>query len=72
MIGQSHKDLPCFKRGVSEALHELKQRLTPLGPKVKLNKGQCTYEVDKIIREACKSWSTSIYDKYQYCCQGIF
>lgn len=72
MIGQSQKDLPCFKRGVSEALHELKQRLTPLGPKVKLNRAQCTYEIDKIIREAYKNWSTSIYDKYQYCFQGIF
>ena len=32
MLAQSLGDLPCFKRGASEAISELKQRLTPLGP----------------------------------------
>ena len=72
MLAQSQSDLPCFKRGASEAIHELKQRLTPLGPQVRLDKANCAYEVDKIIGDAYKSWSTVVYDHYQYCCQGIF
>lgn len=71
MLAQSQSDLPCFKRGVDEAILELKQRLTPLGPGVKLDKAACAYEIDKIIRDAYKSWSTVVYDRYQYCCQGI-
>jgi len=71
MLAQSLGDLPCFKRGASEAISELKQRLTPLGPQVRLDKEKCAYEVDKIIRDAYKSWSTVVYDHYQYICQGI-
>jgi len=64
MMAQSQKDLPCFKRGATEAIFELKQRLIPLGPKIKLNRAQIQYEVDKIIREACRSWTTGIYDTW--------
>ena len=39
-LAQSQKDLPCFKRGATEAIFELKQRLIPLGPKIKLNRAQ--------------------------------
>eukprot|EP00356_Strombidium_inclinatum_P001737 CAMPEP_0170511186 /NCGR_PEP_ID=MMETSP0208-20121228/66167_1 /TAXON_ID=197538 /ORGANISM="Strombidium inclinatum, Strain S3" /LENGTH=219 /DNA_ID=CAMNT_0010794703 /DNA_START=2067 /DNA_END=2722 /DNA_ORIENTATION=- len=38
MIGESQKDLPCFKVGVAETIHELKKRLTPLGPRVRLSR----------------------------------
>ena len=68
LIAASFEDLPCFKRGAAPAIEELCQRLTPLGPGVKLDKARCTYEVDKMIRDAYKSWTTMIYDQYQYCC----
>ena len=66
ILAQSQSDLPCFKRGVNEAINELCQRLTPNGPNVRLDKAACTYEIDKIIRDAYKSWSTIVYDQYQY------
>ena len=62
MLAQSQSDLPCFKRGVHEAISELCERLTPQGPNVRLDKAACTYEIDKIIRDAYKSWSTIVYD----------
>lgn len=64
ILAQSQGDLPCFKRGVNQAINELSQRLTPLGPNVRLEKATCTYEIDKIIRDAYKSWSTVVYDQY--------
>jgi len=67
MLAKSHSDLPCFKRGVDEAVSELKQRLAPLGPEILLDKAACSYEMDKIITDAYKSWSTVVYDHYQYC-----
>lgn len=71
MLAQSQSDLPCFKRGADQAIAELCQRLTPLGPSHRLDKAQCAYEVDKIIGDAYRTWSTYVYDQYQYCCQGI-
>ena len=38
MIAQSQKELPCFKRGVDEAVKELRHRLTPKGPNVRLTR----------------------------------
>ena len=52
------------KRGAEQAIAELCQRLTPLGPNVRLDKAQCTYEVDKIIGDAYRTWSTYVYDQY--------
>lgn len=66
MIAQSQTDLPCFKRGAQHAINELSQRLTPLGPNVRLDKTQCAYEIDKIIGDAYRTWSTLIYDQFQY------
>ena len=54
--------MPCFKRGFDETIFELKKRLTPLGAKKRLTRGQCEYEVDKFIGDACQSWTTGIYD----------
>ena len=64
MLAQSASDLPCFKGGAEQAIAELCQRLTPLGPNVRLDKAQCTYEVDKIIGDAYRTWSTYVYDRY--------
>jgi len=64
MLGQSQQDLPCFKKGVVPTIKELKQRLTPLGPYIKLNKTQCAYQMNVLINEATASWSTAIYDKW--------
>ena len=32
LLAESQDDLPCFKRGVNQAISELSQRLTPMGP----------------------------------------
>lgn len=72
MLAQAQGDLPCFKRGVNEAINELSRRLTPLGPHVRLDKEACAVEIDRIISEAYESWSTVVYDHYQWCSQGIF
>ena len=57
-------ELPCFKRGAADAVQEILERLSPLGTGVRLDKAACAFEIDKIIREAYKSWSTVVYDHY--------
>ena len=64
MMGTSQRDLPCFKRGFDTTIGELKDRLTPQGPKKKLSQKECTVFVDDLIKGALSSWATGIYDSF--------
>ena len=41
-------------------------------PQSKLTKSECIQYADSLIRDSFGNWRTKVYDKYQYCCQGIF
>lgn len=35
-------------------------------------KSECIEYADRLIMESNDNWRTHVYDRYQYCCQGIF
>lgn len=65
-MGQS--DLPCFQLG-EDLIGHLKERVLPHG-KI-MNEVECAKFVDTLIVESYDNWRTNVYDKVQYCCQGI-
>ena len=38
MMGQSNRDLPCFKAGYDQTIIDLRNRLCPFGAKTKMTK----------------------------------
>lgn len=69
MVANAQYDLSCFTGGVLESITQLKERLL-VG--TKLNKKVATEIVDELIQEADGNWRTTMYDNFQFCCQGIF
>ena len=72
MFASSQHDLPCFKRGTDVAMEELRLRLCPNGSFHRMSKVECAFHVDKLIAESYDNWRTFVYDRWQYCCEGIF
>ncbi|TNV84567.1 hypothetical protein FGO68_gene9624 [Halteria grandinella] len=73
MLGSAQSDLPCFSvGGVQTAVNQLRQRLCPKGSTEKMLKSECIEYADRLIMESNDNWRTHVYDRYQYCCQGIF
>lgn len=62
------KDLPCFKDG-ELTVKTLKERFFPTGKR--MNEAEAGLFVDVLITESYGNWRTIVYDKIQYCCQGI-
>lgn len=68
----SQQDLACFVRGRDRVIEELRDRLIPYkGQKKAMSKAQCEEFVDELIATSYNNWRTKMYDKLQYCCQGI-
>ena len=59
--------LPCFTGG--DAIDELKKRLMP---QEVMGKAACKYYINSLIDDSLECWTTRCYDRFQYCCQGIF
>ena len=75
MLGASQGDLPCFSNGgVAEAVRTLEERLLLNHTKngKKLSKNECISYAEGLIKESYDHWKTHVYDKYQFCSQGIF
>lgn len=68
MIYMGQKDLPCFKEGEA-TIHSMKQRFFPTD-KV-FNEAECRTYINGLINESLDNWRTVVYDRIQYCCQGI-
>ena len=66
MLGQN--DLPCFTEGET-TIKSLKERLFPTG-KI-MNETEAAHFTDYLIKESFGNWRTAVYDRIQYCCQGI-
>ena len=66
-MGQS--ELKCFEEGQQKVLKDLKERFFPRGRT--MNREQIEQFVEKLIDESVDNWRTNVYDKIQYCCQGI-
>jgi len=60
--------LPCFEKG-QVAINELRSRFIPR-PNMKIR--DYIEHVDTLIEQSIDNWRTKWYDKFQYCCQGIF
>ncbi len=54
------KNLPCFERE-QETINELRNRLEPKNENI----------VEELISQSIKSWTTTVYDYFQYYVQGI-
>ena len=54
------KKLPCFERE-QETINELRNRLEPKNENI----------VEELISQSIKSWTTTVYDYFQYYVQGI-
>ena len=67
IMGQS--DLKCFEEGQQKVLKDLKERFFPRGRT--MNREQIEQFVEKLIDDSVDNWRTNVYDKIQYCCQGI-
>lgn len=68
MMFMGQNDLPCFQLG-ENLLADLKERVLP-GGKI-MNELECSKYVDSLIEYSYDNWRTKVYDKFQYCCQGI-
>lgn len=66
MLGQ--KDLPCFRDG-ENTVKSLKERLFPT--QKKMTEAQAKKFTEDLILQSENNWRTNMYDKVQYCCQGI-
>eukprot|EP00347_Sterkiella_histriomuscorum_P015790 403355671 len=69
-IAKTQSDLPCFRYGAQFAIDELRSRLYPLTKK--MSKGEVAQHIDQLIFQSYDNWGTNVYDRWQYCCQGIF
>ncbi|CDW71897.1 phosphatidylinositol 4-kinase [Stylonychia lemnae] len=68
MMFLSQPDLPCFIQGES-LIKELKERILPGGHQ--MSEIEAARHIDQLIQVSYENWRTKIYDKFQYCCQGI-
>ena len=68
MMMMGAKDLPCFVDG-ENTVKTLKERFFPTGRK--MNETEAAQFIDILITQSYGNWRTIVYDKIQYCCQGI-
>ena len=68
MMMMGSKDLPCFQEG-EETIRTLKERFFPTNRR--MNEAEAGQFIDLLITESYGNWRTIMYDKIQYCCQGI-
>ena len=68
MMLMGQKDLKCFEQG-EETVRTLKERFFPTGRR--MNETEAAKFIDMLINESYGNWRTIVYDKIQYCCQGI-
>jgi phosphatidylinositol kinase/protein kinase (PI-3 family) len=68
MMMMGAKDLPCFKDG-ELTVKTLKERFFPTGKR--MNETESGIFIDSLIEESYGNWRTRVYDKIQFCCQGI-
>lgn len=61
-------DLPCFEGG-EETIRSMKARFFPT-EKI-MSEQEAHHHVVKLIDASLDNLRTNIYDKVQYCCQGI-
>ena len=66
MLGQ--KDLPCFKDG-EKTVSGLKERFFPT--RKMMSEAEAKRFTEDLIVQSENNWRTVVYDKVQYCCQGI-
>ena len=66
MLGQ--EDLPCFQGG-EETVTQLKLRLFPTHKM--MSEAEAKRYTESLIMQSENNWRTYLYDKAQYCCQGI-
>lgn len=66
MLGQ--KDMPCFKDG-DQSVATLKERLFPSHKM--MTEIEAKRYTEELILQSENNWRTNMYDKVQYCCQGI-
>jgi phosphatidylinositol 4-kinase B len=69
MMAMGQKDLPCFAGGLESIIKSLKQRLFPTGRV--MSKQRCREFIDELVYQSQDNWRTLMYDRIQYCCQGI-
>lgn len=68
MKSGSGMSMPCF-RAEEAAVQGLRQRLLPMKT---MGKTACKQYINSLIDDSLDHWSTRCYDRFQYCCQGIF
>jgi phosphatidylinositol kinase/protein kinase (PI-3 family) len=59
--------LPCFVQG-DVAISNLKTRFTP---NTKMTESRCKEYINDLINQSIEDWTSTCYDRYQYCCQNI-
>lgn len=64
-IMRSGSQLPCFKSGAA-TVQNLKNRFH-----LSMTEEQLQMEVDRMVEDSIHSWSTKLYDGYQYLTNGI-
>ena len=66
MMYIGNESLPCFSGGPS-CIESLRERFQP-----NLKPSQIRDHVHELIETSNDHWSTRWYDKYQYCCTGVW
>lgn len=69
MMAMGQLDLPCFAGGLEQIVKDLKHRLFPTGQI--MSKQRCRDFIDDLVYQSQDNWRTVMYDRIQYCCQGI-
>ena len=62
------KNFPCFEAG-ENTIEQLKIRFKP---RENMGKTEKHEYIDDLLQNSIDNWTTSCYDKIQYCLQGIF
>ena len=66
MLGQN--DLPCFQ-DKEQTVKKLKERFFPTHKM--MSEAEAKRFTEELILQSENNWRTVMYDKVQYCCQGI-
>lgn len=69
MMAMGQQDLPCFAGGMEQIVKDLKHRLFPTGNI--MTSQRCREFIDDLVYQSQDNWRTLMYDRIQYCCQGI-
>jgi len=69
MMAMGQSDLPCFEGGTDQIIKDLKTRIFPT--ERVMNKNGCREFIDNLVYQSQDNWRTLMYDRIQYCCQGI-